>query len=55
MKVVTVINCFETYEHRVDLVHKYFKENGYQVSIIQSDFNHFQKIKRKEKKMILYL
>lgn len=47
---VTIVNCFDTYEHRVDLLHKYFKDKGYDVNIIQSDFRHFQKIKRQDKK-----
>lgn len=47
---VTIVNCFDTYEHRVDLLHKYFKDNGHDVSVIQSDFRHFQKIKRTDKK-----
>lgn len=47
---VTIVNCFDTYEHRVDLLHSYFKENGYEVSVIQSDFRHFQKVKRQDKK-----
>lgn len=47
---VTIVNCFDTYEHRVDLLHSYFKENGYEVNVIQSDFRHFQKVKRKDRK-----
>lgn len=47
---VTIINCFDTYEHRVDLLYNYFKDNKYNVSVIQSDFRHFQKVKRKDKK-----
>lgn len=47
---VTIVNCFDTYEDRVDLLHSYFKENGYEVSVIQSDFRHFQKVKRQDKK-----
>lgn len=47
---VTIVNCFDTYEHRVDLLHSYFKENGYDVTVIQSNFRHFQKVKREEKK-----
>lgn len=47
---VAIVNCFDTYEHRVDLLHNYFRENGHNVSIIQSDFRHFQKVKRQDKK-----
>lgn len=47
---VTIVNCFDTYEHRVDLLHNYFKKKGHIVSVIQSDFRHFQKTKRYDKK-----
>lgn len=47
---VTIVNCFDTYEHRIDLLYSYFKGNGYDVTVIQSDFRHFQKVKREDKK-----
>jgi hypothetical protein len=49
MKVV-IVNCFDTYEDRVDLVHEFFKEQGYDVTVIQSDFRHFKKVHREEPK-----
>lgn len=49
MKVV-IVNCFDTYENRVDLLVEYFKTSGYDVKVIQSDFRHFEKSKRIEKK-----
>ena len=49
MKVV-IINCFDTYEDRVELVHEFFKENNHDVTVIQSDFRHFKKIYREESK-----
>lgn len=49
MKAV-IINCFDTYEERSDLVYDFFKENGYDVTVILSDFGHFNKIQRKEVK-----
>ena len=49
MKAV-IVNCFDTYEDRVDLVHEFFKEQGYDVTVIQSDFRHFKKIHREEPK-----
>lgn len=49
MKAV-IVNCFDTYEERVDLVHDFFGEQGYEVTVIQSDFRHFKKIYREEKK-----
>jgi len=47
---VAIINCFDTYEYRVDLLHDFFKSEGHEVSIVQSDFRHFKKTKRKEEK-----
>lgn len=49
MKAV-IVNCFDTYEDRVDLVHEFFKEQGYDVTVIQSDFRHFKKVHREEPK-----
>lgn len=49
MKVV-IVNCFDTYEERVDLVHEFFKEQGYSVTVIQSDFRHFKKVNREDSK-----
>ena len=33
MKAV-IVNCFDTYEDRVDLVYEFFKEQGYDVTVI---------------------
>lgn len=49
MKVV-IVNCFDTYEDRIDLVHDFFINKVHDVTIIQSDFRHFKKVKRTEKK-----
>lgn len=49
MKVV-IVNCFDTYEDRIDLLHDYFSNKGNVVTIVQSDFRHFKKIKRVESK-----
>lgn len=49
MKAV-IINCFDTYEDRVDLVYNFFKKKGYDVTVIQSDFRHFKKVFREERK-----
>ena len=43
---VCIINCFDTYEHRADLLHEYFKKHGAQVSIYTSDFRHIDKCQR---------
>lgn len=47
---VCIINCFDTYEHRVDLLHNYFKSTGAQVQIYTSDYLHFEKCKRTDSK-----
>ena len=49
MKIV-IVNCFDTYEQRIDLLHEYFVGKGHDVSVIESDFRHFQKVKRKDHK-----
>ncbi|WP_424769272.1 hypothetical protein [Paenibacillus sp. sgz302251] len=45
-----IINCFDTYEDRVDLIHEFFKGKGYDVTVIQSDFRHFKKVRREDMK-----
>ena len=49
MKVV-IINCFDNHEDRVDLVHEFFKEKGFDVTVIHSDFRHIKKVHRKDLK-----
>lgn len=41
---IIIINCFETYEHRVKLIKNYFSKRGDSVKIIQSNFCHFEKM-----------
>ncbi|PRO65835.1 glycosyltransferase [Alkalicoccus urumqiensis] len=45
MKIV-LVNCFDTYENRIDLIHDYFVKKGHNVTVIQSDFRHFKKTQR---------
>lgn len=47
---VCIVNCFDTYEHRVDLLHDYFKSIGAKVRVITSDYRHFEKCKRNDSK-----
>ena len=47
---VCIINCFDTYEHRVDLLHDYFKSIGVNVRVITSDYRHFEKCRRTDSK-----
>lgn len=49
MKVI-IVNCFDTYEDRIDLIYCFFMQKGYDVTVIQSDFRHFKKDKNPEKK-----
>lgn len=49
MKVV-IVNTFDTYEERVDLVREFFKSKDYEVTVIQSNFRHFKKEYREDKK-----
>ena len=42
---ICIIHCFDTYEHRVDLLHDYFKAKGTEVTVITSDYMHFEKRK----------
>ncbi|WP_430508182.1 hypothetical protein [Rossellomorea marisflavi] len=46
----TIINCFDTYEDRVDLIHEFFKLKGFEVTVIQSNFRHFKKVYRVDEK-----
>lgn len=47
---VAIVNCFDTYEDRVDLIHDFFINKGHNVTVIQSDFRHFKKVKRTKSK-----
>ena len=43
---VVIVNCFDTYEHRVELLKQYFTDLGSQVDIFTSDWRHFHKTVR---------
>lgn len=47
---VCIVNCFDTYEQRVDLLLEYFKERGNHVAVLSSDFKHIEKVRRTEPK-----
>ena len=40
---VVIVNCFETLEHRVELLRRYFMKKGKRVHVITSDWEHFHK------------
>ena len=47
---VCIINCFDTYEHRAELLYKVFSESGNNVRILTSDYRHIEKSRRIEQK-----
>ena len=47
---VVIVNCFDTYEHRVDLLYEYFKKREDTVTVYASDFRHIEKVKRTDVK-----
>lgn len=50
MKKVVLVNCFDTYEDRIDLLYNFFMNKGHIVKVIQSDFRHSKKKYRQESK-----
>lgn len=47
---IIIVNCFETYEERVNLVKEYLISNGHNVKVIESNFEHMKKEYRKNEK-----
>jgi len=47
---VVIVNCFDTYEDRIELLYDFFNDKGNDVTVVQSDFRHFKKVKRTENK-----
>lgn len=45
---IVIVNCFDTYEHRVELLKQYFTAQGKRVRVITSDWRHFHKAVRTE-------
>lgn len=43
---VMLINCFDTYEHRVEFLAKYFRDRDCEVRVITSDWHHIHKTVR---------
>ena len=53
---VAIVNCFDTYEHRVDLLVKYFKSNDDNVKVYTSNYKHIEKCQRNDlKENFIYL
>lgn len=53
MKIL-IVNCFDTYENRVDLLYEYFRQKG-EVTVLTSDFAHREKKVREQNKPYTYL
>lgn len=47
---VVIVNCFDTYDQRVDLLHEFFINCGDFVKVYTSNFCHIKKAVREEKK-----
>lgn len=45
---IVIINCFDTYEHRVELLRKHFAAQGKSVRVLTSDWKHFYKAVRQD-------
>lgn len=43
---IVIIDCFDTWEHRVDLLCKVLKSEGHRVTCLLSDFRHIKKRRR---------
>lgn len=53
---IAIVNCFDTYEHRVDLLVNYFKSHDYNVKVYTSNYRHIEKRKRNDSKQnFIYL
>lgn len=47
MKKVVIVNSSSVFEYRVDMIYKYLKQKGYEVTVLASDYMHVEKKKRK--------
>lgn len=47
---VAIVSCFDTYEHRVDLIKSYFENRGDSVRIYTSNYRHIEKNIRNDNK-----
>ena len=43
---IAIIDCFDTWEHRADLLLKMLVEQGHSVEVLMSDFRHIEKCRR---------
>ena len=47
---ITIVNCFDTYEDRVDMLCKALRADGHTVFVVCSDWRHYQKCVRTDSK-----
>lgn len=47
---IVVVDCFETWEHRVDLLLKVLNSEGHNVQVLMSDYRHIEKCRRNDVK-----
>ena len=47
---IVIVDCFDTWEHRVDLLYKVLVSEGHKVKCLMSDYRHFEKVKRADEK-----
>lgn len=53
MKII-IVNCFDTYEERIDMVANYYNSKGYEVKVVCSTFQHINKEYREKNKKDYY-
>ena len=51
---VAIVNGFDTFEHRAELLLSFFQTRNYDTVVLQSDFHHIKKEKRQERKENFY-
>ena len=45
---ITIVNCFDTYEHRVELLKRTLEAEGHRVTVVTANFRHMKKCLRTE-------
>ena len=43
---VAIVSCFDTYGRRIEMLRRWFASKGCSVTVYESDFRHFEKVKR---------
>lgn len=50
MKRIVIVNSSSVFEYRVEMIYKYLKKQGHEVTVLASDYLHIEKKKRTNKK-----